>query len=822
MYSVFVHKRPITYAFLIDPDKDQWPEQVDAICQYTLDKWRGRFNPIVPTNGEMLGPEWWTFLKKIDPDYVISTTAISKSLKDQLNTEIYPIDVEVPTANQLDAKPRISTFNETMRVVPDSSTLQRLSRIPFPLPPPALLMNLQPGWTCDVDVKRFVLRNFGSYPDIVYWNHVLKDVPHINYCVDTKADLIKALVELGRPEAKVVYPIQVSSLDGPTLYVDYQYEHSYDVFGLIIGDTYAEQVFSWNKVFFASSVNQSHRLSHMWIPLSFATDAEFMSALGNWLRRMSENVHLFSFSVSKEELTKFAESLDPPEPDGKFVLKSNLYRTVTADQAMPLPKFSAGHSFSFWQGYSPQFEPPKSAEHFRGYGSEEEFEVGTPQLNELRPGTGHWIADVFIESDVNRFSEETHSRSGVTFWWRLPRKNYIAQRIFNSNARVASNGIPAIQLAPKDPRLRFDLPDDIQLIRMCTLGDVHGRMAGRVESTVPSIDWAQLSNNGRYLNGFISVFGGLAQAHGILSERYWRAMLGQLSGRDLANDQRLHKRVRDKLKKRITPDLTRSEKITNFENLTDYVIQVARELRLEGTSRNFSDFVNAATEEHDEFKKQEEVEWEYNDESVQRELSWMLRTGALQMGFDLTCPRCGSVNWTVIDNVRQEMICDGCRFRYSIPAEPRTSYKLSSLARHGILSHGLVPVVLVLGQLLRSAQSSFFFSPCLDLLQRVPGEPSTYKRLTDLDIACIKDGKFVVGEVKSNQAHFELEHCLRLGEIAKAIHADVLLFSSLDNETTRATQEIVSKVKEQLKDSKVDVGWYQLSADMFEPSRMDH
>lgn len=822
MYSVFVHKRPITYAFLINPKEDQWSEHLDAICEYTLDKWRGRFNPVVPANGETLQPEWWELLKKIDPDYVISTTTLSESLRDQLNTEINPFDVEVPTANQRDAKPRIFTFNDTLRVIPDSSTLQKLSRIPFPLPPPPVLVNFQPGWTCDVNVKRFVLRNFGSYPNIVYWNHVLEDVPHINFHVDTKADLVRALVELGRPEAKVVYPIQVSALDGPNLYVDYQHEHSYDVFGLIIGDTYEEQVFSWNRVFFGSSVNQSHRLNHIWIPLSFARDAEFMATLGNWLRRMSENVHLFSFSVSEEDLTNLAESLDPPEPDGRFVLKGNLYRTVTAPQAMPFPKFSASHSFSFWQGYSHSIAAPKRAEHFRGYGSKEEFEVRTPQLNELRPGTGYWIADVFVESDVNRFSGEAYSRSGTTYWWRLPRKNYIAQQIFSQSARIALNGIPAIQLAAKDPPLKLDLPDDIDLLRMCVLGDVHGRMAGRVKRTAPSIDWVELSNNGRYLNGFISVFGGLAQAHGILSERYWRAMLDQLSGRDLAKDQRLQNRVRDKLKKRITPDLTKSEKIANFENLTDYVIQVARELGLEGTSKNFGDFVSAAIEEHDQFKKQHKVEWEYDEQSVQRELSWMLRTGALQMGFDHTCPRCGSVNWTVIDNVRQEMICEGCRFKYSIPAEPRLSYKLSSLARHGILSHGLVPVVLVLGQLLRNAHSSFFFSPCFDLFQRVSGEPSTYKRLTDLDIVCIKDGKLVVGEVKSNQARFELEDCLKLAEIARTIEADILLFSSLDKETTKATQEILSKVKEQLKDSKVDVGWYQLSAEMFEPSRMDH
>lgn len=822
MYSVFVHKRPIRFAFLINPHEDQWREQLDAICEYTLDKWRGRFNPVVPTNGETLEPEWWNFLKKIDPDYVISPTAISESLKEQIHTELHPIAVEVSTPNQPDAKPRISTFNDTMRVIPNSSTPQRVSRIPFPLPPSPVLVNFQLGWTCDIDVKRFVLRNFGSYPDVVYWNNVLEDVPHINFPVSTKADVVKALVELGRPETKVVYPIQISSLDGPMFYVDYQHEHSYDVFGLIAGDTYEEQLFSWNKVFLSSGLNQTHQLNHLWIPLSFAQDTDFMATLGVWLRRMSENVHLFSFSVSQQDLEKIADSLDPPAPDGKFVFKGNLYTAATTYQMMPFPKFAAGYPESFWKRYSPSIESPKDAEHFRGYGPKEEFEIRTPQLSELRQGTGYWMADVFIEADINRFSGDEYSRIGIDFWWRLPRRNYLAQRIFSQNARMASNGIPAIQLPAKDPRLKFNLPDDIALLRMCVLGDVNGRMAGHVKRTVPSIDGVELSNNGRYLNGFVSVFGGLASAHGIFSERYWRMMLDLLSGRDLSKDQRLQNRVHNKLKKRLKPGLTKSEIIENVENLSDYIIQLVKEVGLEGTWKKFCDFDDLAKSEHQQFKEEHKVDWQYDEQSVKRELSWMLRKGALQMGFDNTCPRCGSVNWTLIDDVRQEMICDGCRFNYFIPAEPNISYRLNTLARHGILSHGLVPVVLVLGQMLRDARSSFFFSPCLDLFEVVSEEPRRYVRLTDLDIVCIKDGRFVIGEVKSSQARFALEHCLKLAKIAKAIEADILLFSSLEKETTRAMQEILGKVKEELKDSKVDVGWYQLGAEIFEPSRMDY
>jgi hypothetical protein len=55
---------------------------------------------VVPTNGDIIDKEWWEFLKRIDPDYVISTTQISDALKDKINAEIHPIDIETPRPNQ--------------------------------------------------------------------------------------------------------------------------------------------------------------------------------------------------------------------------------------------------------------------------------------------------------------------------------------------------------------------------------------------------------------------------------------------------------------------------------------------------------------------------------------------------------------------------------------------------------------------------------------------------------------------------------------------------------------------------------------------------
>ena len=75
MSSVFINKRAIRFAFLVNPQKEDWPNQLDAICEYNVDKWCGRFNPVVPTDGSEVTPDWWRFLKKLDL-FRLSQTAI--------------------------------------------------------------------------------------------------------------------------------------------------------------------------------------------------------------------------------------------------------------------------------------------------------------------------------------------------------------------------------------------------------------------------------------------------------------------------------------------------------------------------------------------------------------------------------------------------------------------------------------------------------------------------------------------------------------------------------------------------------------------------
>jgi hypothetical protein len=54
-YSIYVHKRPQRVAFLVDGKPESMPI-VDAILEHNRDRWGGRYNPLVVTDGQLYEP----------------------------------------------------------------------------------------------------------------------------------------------------------------------------------------------------------------------------------------------------------------------------------------------------------------------------------------------------------------------------------------------------------------------------------------------------------------------------------------------------------------------------------------------------------------------------------------------------------------------------------------------------------------------------------------------------------------------------------------------------------------------------------------------
>jgi hypothetical protein len=249
--------------------------------------------------------------------------------------------------------------------------------------------------------------------------------------------------------------------------------------------------------------------------------------------------------------------------------------------------------------------------------------------------------------------------------------------------------------------------------------------------------------------------------------------------------------------------------------LTSYVLKLARSLPSSSRDLAFSVLEEHAKQEMDDFNARRGggQAWEYSHDDLIRAVADLTELGVLLIGVQARCPSCGYRAWHHIDDAKQNLQCGGCNAAFAMPPEPRWHYRLNSLARAAHAEHGLLPVVLVLGQLIMDARSAFLFAPCLDLFEDDDKGP-----VGDLDIAVILDGQFVIGEVKQSRDLFDEATFIKMEGVARRLLPDVLLFASMDREPNQLISEQVRRLSEALAPQTIAVRWYRLHEDKFDPS----
>src|SRR5262249_36597937 len=325
-------------------------------------------------------------------------------------------------------------------------------------------------------------------------------------------------------------------------------------------------------------------------------------------------------------------------------------------------------------------------------------------------------------------------------------------------ARVLRCRFSPVVMKRGEPRLDNTLFDDLSVFAMLAAlpNQSHYTLDARHEKGFSSrapFYQAWRSEKGRYLSGLLDLFGGLHPATNTLEERYWRRMFDLLSGRTANTDARRLEEVGTALRKRLGAN--RAQFYENDKSMTwlaNYVLKVARSLPASSQDLEFRDFEAYAKQEVEDFnaRRAGQEPWVYSQADLMDALAGLADGGVLRMGIQVRCPSCGSRAWHHIDDAKQPLRCGGCNATFAMPPEPRWCYRLNSLARAAHAEHGLLPVILVLGQLLMDARSAFLFAPCLDLFENDKKGP-----VGDLDIAVILDGQFVIGEVKQSRNLFD-------------------------------------------------------------------
>lgn len=127
----------------------------------------------------------------------------------------------------------------------------------------------------------------------------------------------------------------------------------------------------------------------------------------------------------------------------------------------------------------------------------------------------------------------------------------------------------------------------------------------------------------------------------------------------------------------------------------------------------------------------------------------------------------------------------------------------------GMRERGLRSVVWALGILQATAQDAFQFSP-LDLFR-----DGTTDRFTDFDIACVVDGRLVIGEAKDSGRQFTTAKSDQLIEAARLLHPNVIVLACPDPMAIDRVNAQAKFIRDTLATERIDVRAF--TADLRDP-----
>lgn len=154
-------------------------------------------------------------------------------------------------------------------------------------------------------------------------------------------------------------------------------------------------------------------------------------------------------------------------------------------------------------------------------------------------------------------------------------------------------------------------------------------------------------------------------------------------------------------------------------------------------------------------------------------------------GFNLKCTKCSSEFWYHIQEVSELVNCKGCLEDFELQIEPKFAYKLNDLIKNNIYQSkthrdGNLTVIRTLARMHRQSRQSFAYSPQINLYDNFHSN----KPCAEIDIVCLSDGLFIIGEAKHSSSAFSAasnKSLKSLVEIAKAIRPDKIILSCYED-----------------------------------------
>jgi len=805
-YKVYYNIRPLRICYLLDIEKTT-VEDIKKTISYCYRLWGGRYNPILLTDGKTLSSEYWEFLKSYDPDIIKTNMKFSLELIEEIDRYLSPYFIEIPKDDGKEYNPHYSEFPAEISINPFNIKL--VGNDYFAQPTISLFSTGFTRINDDVPID-FLDVNFSLYENTVMNNIELGDNPKELFLIKEKEDILKSL-EAVNTDKRRVFKSQLSSISCTIGDPDNPDNKEFG-FSIIIGDTVQDLIYFWNREFFLSSFHKIP-IRQIWLPIDMAKNKDYTDAIKKFIEIYSYEswqqhnlIKFISTSVEEDELGEIATNLT-----------NGLYsrNEIKKIDNIKFPKLN--NSVYYYKIKENNFK--------KLYELEDTFEIDTPKYISDPSNYYRWAIDLFIEYNSKRFKNYNNK----DFWLQLPKRNWLVSSIINLNARVNSDGFITAIPGGKSPKIKIRIYDDYYIFRDLLVenhSNYYPQFDPRNSLIKNLFKDIRISNVGDNLGGILNLFGGIFTAHYLLSKRYYRKIFDFMSSRiKITNENNI-----DKIRKEI---LEKFKDIEKSEDFNDKKIEYIQKLVLKYTSDKLSTskectfdyFEKIAKNEIEEYNKlknlKEEEQFTFDKRDLVRILDNFVSSKIFLMGIKPQCPRCGFKNWIQLNEIKDIINCVGCDYEFNTEAESVWYYRLNKLFEVGYSTKGLLPVILVLGELMQWVHSSFLFIPCVELLDEFDNtyyRDKNIKPKHELDILSIRDGEFIIGEVKQSNKLFHKLDFDKMYDISVRIKPDKIIFSSLEGKPSETIIKMIEELKTKLEPNKINVEWFELPEDYFEPS----
>lgn len=789
-FEIYVSPRPLKVAFLLDPKQNSL-DHLDVVLEYCHEKWGGRYHPIALTEGSQLTEQAWLMLESLDPDVVLSLRQLTGPLVEEIEHRLSPFHLKVVEPPQKGSRFAIELDEDGLSILPSVSNIRQASYVG------SAVVDTVVGSDADSGVQAFVHRSLGTFSEIHAIREALKQNKVVPFEVTDIPSLARALRSVTSYRG-YAYPIQLCAV--PNHLREGSRLHGADHFTVFVGDAMEDVVASWNH---ALQVPKYLRtlLMQAWLPTSFLDITELQEPLGRWLSlqadpngSMNKEIRFTSASLSVNQLqTRLASIMQ------HLSVRGNIWAEGETE-------IRAARNFN-----RPSLRP-KTSIYYRGGSASEQLELSEPAVEPSWRNGEYWVADFLIQHQSQDFTNYIRE-----FWWQFPPRNGLVQSMFNRLARVQADGLPSVLVARGNPSVRLSLRSQPALFSQ--LARRANAPPNRDDPREPygraAFADARHADKGRYFRGFVQLFGGLFPAYQVLSNRYWRNTFVQMASGTLSDEARVQA-IRNRLAKELARNGAGEATQVTLERLARFVLDQARNLPHGGRESPYRRLLAAAQAEFKEWQEavgSQGASRSFDEADFSSSLASLVEAGVMLVGVQPKCPACGYRVWRLVDEVTQHLTCKGCGSPFPLEPEAEWHYKLNSLVEAGVDRHGLLPVVLLLGQLMQQSAHSFLYDVGIELFEDVAGRP-----VGELDVMVVVDGRFSIGEVKQTVGLFGTEDFTRMEIVARRLRPHEVFFTSLDRDIPPHLERKITELRERLVPMRVAVNWYPLSGHIHEPA----